>query len=381
MHRVKCAIIKNKVMSLVTELKKEKEGQSISFKQGSLLYRLTGLKFWEPERNPAPTIKQGSLLIDALLKYIKNKENGDDIIEAIQLWFPSFDDISQVHHRAGGKRKAKSEDESGSSSTEKEPEVKMGAPKKVKAESKPETKKPTPKPKAPKTATRGKEVKGKELIVSLIEAGLTNIWMVGPAGCGKTTLCQQAGNELEIPVTVIPCGAGTSATTFLGYKYPEREGTPFVSAFEQPGIIVLDEFTALEAQVAQIVNAALANGELSATVGTVQRHEECVIIATSNTFGNGADRMYVSNNQLDASTIDRFAGGVIEVDYSLEYESQFDKEVVTYVQKLRKAIKTNGYRKTASTRHIISACKLKDAGLEWKKALTVNWGEDEKACI
>ena len=34
------------------------------------------------------------------------------------------------------------------------------------------------------------------------------------------------------------------------------------------------------------------------------------------------------NNQLDASTIDRFVGAIIEVDYSKEYESQYDTEVV-----------------------------------------------------
>jgi len=205
--------------------------------------------------------------------------------------------------------------------------------------------------------------------------------MVGPAGCGKTTICMEVGELAGIPVTIIPCGAGTSATTFLGYKYPEREGTPFVHAFAQEGIIVLDEFTSLEAQVAQIVNGALANDELTSTIGTFRRHEKCVIIATSNTFGNGADRMYVSNNQLDASTIDRFAGGIVEIDYSKEYERQYDNEVVQYVWKMRDAIKANGLRKVASTRSIISGCKLKSGGLNWKSALIQNWTKDEKALL
>jgi hypothetical protein len=249
-------------------------------------------------------------------------------------------------------------------------------------------KEPTPKPEEPPKQEKPKqkepespEESGQANILQLIKAGIKNIWMVGPAGCGKTTLCQLAGDELEIPVTVVPCGAGTSATTFLGYKYPEREGTPFVHAFSQPGIIVLDEFTALEAQVAQIANSALANNELSSTIGTQKRHSDCIIIATSNTFGTGGDRQYVANNQLDASTIDRFACGFINVDYSHEYESRYDSEVVSFVNKMRTAIDRNGLRKIASTRSVINGCLLKEAGLNWKDSLTTNWSKDEKALL
>lgn len=101
--------------------------------------------------------------------------------------------------------------------------------------------------------------------------------------------------------------------------------------------------TALDPSVAQVINAALANGEIETTTGTVLRHPECIIIATSNTFGNGADRQYVANNQLDASTIDRFTGAIIEVNYSVKYESQFDHEVVDYIYLLRNCIKINSF--------------------------------------
>jgi hypothetical protein len=189
---------------------------------------------------------------------------------------------------------------------------------------------------------------------------------------------------MEIPVTIISCGAGTSASTFLGNKFPEPSGTPFVHAFAQEGIIVLDEFTSLESTVAQVANAALANSELNSTIGTFKRDPNCIIIATSNTFGHGADRVYVANNQLCASTISRFTCGVIEVDYSREYESQYAKEVCEYVWKLRRIVESNGIRKVVSTRDIINASILKDAGMpasDWKDAITANWSKDEKALV
>ena len=375
-------------MSLKEKIIEAKAGSStpITFPQGRLLYQLSRLKWWQPETMPPPTVAQASLLIEYCLNYVNNQVGGDELIEGIRIWFPEFDSLDDIRIRYP----KKGETPEHIPMPEKESGYKKGFGGKAKtAEPLPETtpepehipepKQPAPaKPKAKKEA---KPVKGTAEIEALINAGLTNIWMVGPAGCGKTTICLEVGELAGIPVTIIPCGAGTSATTFMGYKYPEREGTPFVHAFSQEGIIVLDEFTALEASVAQIANSALANGELTSTIGTFKRHPKCIIIATSNTFGNGADRMYVANNQLDSSTKNRFPCGVIEIDYSKEYERQYDMEVVNYVWKIRDIIKSNGLREICSTRDIIAGCQLKTAGLDWKKALTITWSKDEKALL
>jgi MoxR-like ATPase len=212
----------------------------------------------------------------------------------------------------------------------------------------------------------------------LISAGLNNIWLVGPAGCGKTTISRLQAEKRGMKCLVISCGIGTSAVEFLGYKYPEREETDFAKYYAEPTIIVLDEFPALDPAVAQVVNAALANGYITTTTGVVKRHEQCVIIATSNTFGTGASREYVANNQLDASTIDRFVGGIIEVTYSAKYEQQFDTEVNTFVDDLRFIINENTLRRVASTRMKIEGTKLKKAGIkEWRDYLIINWTKSE----
>ena len=182
-----------------------------------------------------------------------------------------------------------------------------------------------------------------------IEAGIKNIWMVGPAGCGKSTMARNVAEDMDLPYLCISCGIGTSATEFIGYKYPTREATRFGEFYAKPSIILIDEITALDPAVAQILNAALANDEIETTTGLVHRHPKCIIIATSNTFGFGCDRQYVANNQLDASTIDRFVGGIVEVTYSAKYESQYDDEVVAYVNLLRKFVAKTSVRKVLST--------------------------------
>lgn len=218
-----------------------------------------------------------------------------------------------------------------------------------------------------------------ERLRKMFDTGLRNIWMVGPAGCGKSTHARNLATALDLPYLCISCGIGTSATEFIGYKYPTREATRFGEFYGKPSVILIDEITSLDPSIAQILNSALANDEIETTTGLVSRHRDCIIIATSNTFGFGCDRQYVANNQLDASTIDRFVGGILEVTYSSEYESKYDKEVVEYANTLRRFVKETGIRKVVSTRLIKTGHKLKMACFtDWKDLLLTNWSENEK---
>lgn len=226
------------------------------------------------------------------------------------------------------------------------------------------------------------DLEPEEKLRRTIEAGIKNIWMVGPSGSGKSTMARNIAESMEIPYLCISCGIGTSATEFIGYKYPNREATRFGEFYSKPSIILIDEMTALDPAVAQILNAALANDEIETTTGLVRRHPNCIIIATSNTFGFGCDRQYVANNQLDASTIDRFIGGIIEVTYSAKYESQYDTEVVEYVNMLREFAKKTDLRKVLSTRMIQAGHTLKyNHYLDWKDRLIVNWSDTEKKSL
>jgi MoxR-like ATPase len=133
--------------------------------------------------------------------------------------------------------------------------------------------------------------------------------LVGPAGSGKTTATEQAARALGIAYYIQ--GAVQGAHELLGFvdAHGKYQSTPFRQAFEHGGIICLDELDAGDAAGILVVNSALANGCMAFPDGTtpVQRHADFIVIACLNTFGTGADRVYVGRQQLDAATLDRFA--------------------------------------------------------------------------
>lgn len=233
---------------------------------------------------------------------------------------------------------------------------------------------PPPKKRNPRT-TEGK-------IIARIESGFENIWLYGPAGCGKTTICREAAKKLELPCFILSCCKDTDPAQIRGKIYPEAQESELIKYYEQPSVIVLDEFTSCEDATAMLLNSALANGEILAATGRqVKRHPQCVIIATSNTTGQGGDEMYCGNNRLDASTLDRFAGGFIEVKYSTTYEKKYDAECYEFILKLRKVCEQRSLQRIVSTRLLQACCKLKQAGMDFRKESLADWTKDERAIV
>ena len=222
-----------------------------------------------------------------------------------------------------------------------------------------------------------------ELVVKTISTGL-NVMLVGPAGCGKTTIAKQVANSLDLQFGSVCLTAGASETWLFGRQTPTGfvEGV-FSKLYRTGGIFLADEMDAADANLLLAINTALANGMLYNPINGEQfeKHKDFFFIGACNTFGRGADHVYTGRNQLDGATLDRFV--TIEVGYNEKLETKLlnDLELRAFLKEMRKVIKTKGYNEVVSTRAFDYAGKLHTAGIEKEiivKMLTESWNKDLK---
>jgi len=219
--------------------------------------------------------------------------------------------------------------------------------------------------------------------------------MIGPAGCGKSHLAEQISKALGLRFGSISCSAGMSEGQITGRLIPTGDGgrfeyqrSQFVEFYEEGGVFLLDEIDAADPNVLLVINQALANGHLPVPnrIGNPQatRHPDFILIAAANTFGNGANRIYVGRNQLDESTLDRFRIGQVVMDYDRELEKTVlpDNELLERLWNIRQNAAECQLRRVVSTRFIAKAATMRAAGWSADRIigqLVCGWTQDERS--
>jgi hypothetical protein len=175
--------------------------------------------------------------------------------------------------------------------------------------------------------------------------------LVGPPAGGKTTAAEQVAQALGLPF--FTNGALSGTHELLGYcdgggKY---HTTPFRRAFETGGVYLADEIDgSTDASVPLALNSALANGFMGFPdqPEPVRMHKDFYFIGAANTYGRGADRLFVGRTQLDSATTDRLAMLDWDYDEVLERSLAGDDAWTAYVQAARAACSD------LKIRHVIS---------------------------
>ena len=180
-------------------------------------------------------------------------------------------------------------------------------------------------------------------IVEAVRMG-KNVALYGPAGCGKTDIATHVGMALDLQyyITTAP-QMPYDLTGFVDATGTYTE-TAFSVPFMRGGIAVLDELDRSSPEAVIAVNAPIANGTMFVPkVGQFTKNKDCIFMATLNTVGLGADDEYVTANQLDASTRDRFIWIPVGYDERVELKvARNDRALVSFAQDWRQACEKVG---------------------------------------
>jgi hypothetical protein len=189
-----------------------------------------------------------------------------------------------------------------------------------------------------------------------------NIWLAGPAGSGKTTAAHQVAVALGLNFD----SHGAIRTPFQVTGHYDIHGTyrpsQFRRIFENGGVILLDEIDASDPSAVLELNQALSNSKMSFPDGTIDRHPECIVIASANTWGFGGDANYVARYKADAASLDRFVTVSWDYDPNFERALASNDEWCRIVQAVRLAAEQQEAKIVISPRATLNGCELINSG-------------------
>ena len=221
-----------------------------------------------------------------------------------------------------------------------------------------------------------------------------NVLLVGPFGSGKTFIAEQVAKALGLEYGSISCTAGMSESQIMGYLAPTGPNATFqylevlyARMFGKGGLFCIDELDACDDNMSIAFNQGLGNGKMFVPVRVdnpiIKRHPDFVCIGAANTYGTGADRIYVGRTQLDKAFLERFL--IVELPYSTKVEkANTTPEVYAWGKELRKKVERLKLRQLVSMRFLMHMSELSQTmpeyyGTEanWFDQLTTGWSSEE----
>jgi hypothetical protein len=196
-----------------------------------------------------------------------------------------------------------------------------------------------------------------------------NIMLIGGAGAGKTTVCEQIATALGMEF-----GFNSAIDTkydVLGFKDANSHYLPtqfyqFYSEEFNGGIYLWDELDASSGRAVLACNAALANGKCDFPIGMRNRHYRHIFLASCNTW-NLPTADYNGRSKLDSAFWDRFG-----VKMAWDYDEKLERALAgndkwsRFVQGARENVRKHGIKgKIISPRASEVGAHMLACGISW----------------
>ena len=201
-------------------------------------------------------------------------------------------------------------------------------------------------------------------VVRILRAGL-HVALVGPAGSGKSTLAKHAAEKLGRPF--FAHGSLFSKFELTGFKDGHGQYQPSIAyeALTQGGVHCFDEYDGSVPEAGVAFNSLIDHQtHVHFPCGMVEKHPDYIAVATMNTWGQGATADYVGRFKLDAANADRWV--FVYIDYNAKLEKRLagkdNHDLVERAQSIRAACNALGLRHIVSTRKIVQARRMREAG-------------------
>lgn len=207
---------------------------------------------------------------------------------------------------------------------------------------------------------------------------VSDVYIPGPPGTGKSHVAEQVANDLGRPFTMLACSPLDTPAKWFGYV--DANGVPrlevLYTAFTEGHIMLIDEMDNSNPSMITGVNSLIANRKYSFPgVGLVEAHPDFRLVATANTYGTGPTAEFAGRCRLDPATLDRFTMLPMGVDEGIETilvenilgSKQADKWL-RVVRSARRAVEGLRIRHFVTMRGAIEGAKLISAGFSVQQA-------------
>lgn len=211
-----------------------------------------------------------------------------------------------------------------------------------------------------------------------------NIYLVGPAGSGKSTIPEQIAKAMNMEFSAMSCGTTDAKFDFVGYRDGNGtlHGTSFRERWINGGVFLLDEMDNASPELLVTLNQALANGVCSFPDGMFTKHADFICFGAGNTFGNGATAQYVGRSPQDGATMNRFTKQIIDIDLKVEdamlqsvsLESSQRSSWVNLIRTARLNCESKGLRVMVTPRDAKAGAEMISVGFTLREAFDARVG-------